>query len=289
MTRMGQVEDEITPFLKARRAALDPVALGLPNGVTRRRVRGLRREEVAQLAGISVDYYTRIEQGRASAISDGILDAVARALRLTPDEHIFLRNITAPGRRQSGGACAAAERPHVRPQIQELLDAMGDTVPALVYGPGTDLLAWNRLAALVYAMDLDAMPEHERNGTRLVFMHPLSRELYPDWRAVAEDTVSTLRADVGRFPENGRPYQVMCELRDTSEEFRDMWEAQDVRDRDHGVKRIVHPEVGELVLTFEAFTLPKDPHQRVCTFTAPKGSETERKLRELATRITASV
>ena len=155
---MGQVEDEITPFLKARRAALDPGALGLPNGVTRRRVSGLRREEVAQLAGISVDYYTRIEQGRAPAISDAILDAIARALRLTSDEHTFLRNITAPNRRHAAGACAAADRPQVRPQIQELLDAMGDTVPAMIQGPGTDLLAWNRLAVLVYAMDFAAMP-----------------------------------------------------------------------------------------------------------------------------------
>lgn len=286
---MGQVEDEITPFLKARRAALEPGALGLPNGVTRRRVSGLRREEVAQLAGISVDYYTRIEQGRAPAISDAILDAIARALRLTSDEHTFLRNITAPGRRHAAGACAAADRPQVRPQIQELLDAMGDTVPAMIQGPGMDLLAWNRLALLVYALDLDAMAEHERNGARLVFMNQLSREMYPDWDQIAEDTVSTLRADVGRFPEHGRPYQVMCELRDASEEFRRLWDAQDVRDRDHGVKRLVHPEVGELVLTYEAFNLPTDPLQRLCTYTAPKGSETEAKLRRLATRITASV
>lgn len=286
---MGQVEDEITPFLKARRAALDPAELGLPNGVTRRRVRGLRREEVAQLAGISVDYYTRIEQGRAPAISDQILDAIARALRLTSHEHTFLRNITASGHRNAGGACAAADRPVVRPQLQELLDAMENTVAAMVYGPGTDILAWNHLAARVYAMDFDTMPEHDRNGARLVFLHPGARERYPDWAHVAEDTVGTLRAEVGRFPEHGRPYQVMCELRETSEEFRRLWEAQDVYERDHGVKRIIHPEVGELVLTFEAFALSTDPHQRLCTYTAPKGSETAQKLRELATNITVSV
>lgn len=284
---MGQAEDEITPFLKARRAALDPAELGLPNGVTRRRVHGLRREEVAQLAGISVDYYTRIEQGRAPAISDQIVDAIARALRLTPHEHTFLRNITAPGHRNAGGACAAAERPHVRPQIQELLDAMGDTLPAMVTGPGTDILAWNRLADRLYS--LDAVPERERNGALMVFLDPAARVLYPDWTTVAQETVSILRADIGRFPDHGRPYQVMCELRDTSEEFRSCWEAQDVRDRDHGVKRLTHPEVGELVLTFEAFTLPTDPQQRLCTYTAPKGSETEQKLRALATNITVSV
>jgi transcriptional regulator with XRE-family HTH domain len=284
---MGQVEDEITPFLKARRAALDPAELGLPAGVARRRVSGLRREEVAQLAGVSVDYYTRIEQGRAPAISDAVLDAIARALRLTPHEHTFLRNITAPGRRHAAGACAPADRPVVRQEIQELLDAMGDTVPAMVYGPGTDILAWNRLADRLYS--LGTMPERDRNSTRMVFLDPVSREMFPDWAHVAEEVVSALRADVGRFPENGRPYQVMCEMRAVSEEFRRLWETQDVRDRDHGVKRIVHPEVGELVLTFEAFTVPTDPHQRLCTYTAPKGSETERKLRELATNITVTV
>ncbi len=288
MSGMGHIEDEITPFLKARRAALDPAALGLPNGVTRRRVNGLRREEVAQIAGISVDYYTRIEQGRAPAISDAVLDAIARALRLTDHEHTYLRNITAPGRRDAAGACAPAERPEVRPQIQELLDAM-TTVPAVVYGPGTDILAWNRLAPLVFAMDFATMAEEELNGARLVFLHPRSRDLYPDWDHIAEDTVSALRVDVGRYPEHGRAYRVMCELRDASPEFRRLWENQDVRDRDNGIKRMAHPEVGELVLTFEAFEMPTDPGQRLCTYTAPTGSETERKLRDLATRTAISV
>jgi hypothetical protein len=286
---MGHVEDEITPFLKARRAALDPAELGLPNGVTRRRVNGLRREEVAQLAGISVDYYTRIEQGRASAISDAVLDAIARALRLTEHEHTYLRNITAPGRRAAPGACAPAARPTVRPQIQELLDTMGDCVPAMVVGPGTDILAWNRLVKSVYSMDFDTMPEQELNSARIVFLNPLARSLYPDWAHIAEDCVSSLRADAGRYPEHGRAYRLMCELRDASPEFRRLWEHQDVRDRLHGVKRLVHPEVGELVLTYEAFDLPTDPGQRLCTYTAPAGSETEEKLRDLGTRITVPV
>jgi transcriptional regulator with XRE-family HTH domain len=168
---MGQVEDQVTPFLKARRAALDPAALGLPGGAARRRVRGLRREEVAQLAGVSVDYYTRIEQGRAPAISGAVLDAVARALRLTPHEHTYLRNITQPRRRGAAGACAPADRPQVRPQILELLEAMEDTVPAMVYGPGMDLLAWNRLANRL-SFDFDALPASELNAARLTFLHP---------------------------------------------------------------------------------------------------------------------
>lgn len=281
---MGQVEDQITPFLKARRAALDPADLGLPDGVARRRVLGLRREEVAQLAGISVDYYTRIEQGRAPAISDAVLDAIARALRLTPAEHTYLRNITAPAHRNAGGACARADRPVVRPQILELLQAMDDTVPAMVYGPGMDVLVWNRLANRL-AFDYETLPANDLNAARLVFLRPEARELYPDWTQIAEETVSALRAEIGQFPDHGRPHQVMCELRDTSAEFRRFWDAQDVRDRDHGIKRIMNPEVGELVVTFEAFTIPNTPDQRLCTYTAPKGSETERKLRELATKI----
>ncbi len=280
---MGQVEDQITPFLKARRAALDPAALGLPAGVARRRVRGLRREEVAQLAGISVDYYTRIEQGRAPAISDAVLDAIARALRLTAAEHTYLRNITLPSHRNAGGACANADRPVVRPQILELLEAMGDSVPAFVYGPGMDILAWNRLGNRL-AFDHDALPRSELNAARLMFLHPRARELYPDWADLAAELVSALPAEVGQFPDHGRPHQVMCELREASAEFRRFWDAQDVVDRDHGVKRINHPEVGELVVTFEAFTVPNAPDQRLCTYTAPKGSETERKLRELATK-----
>jgi transcriptional regulator with XRE-family HTH domain len=288
MAFMGQVEDQITPFLKARRAALDPAALGLPDGAPRRRVRGLRREEVAQLAGISVDYYTRIEQGRAPAISDSVLDAVARALRLTPSEHHYLRNITAPGRHRSLGACAAADRPVVRPQILQLMAAMDDAVPAMVYGPGMDLLAWNRLANRL-SFDFDELPEQELNAVRLMFLHPDARTMYPDWEQVAAEVVSALRAEVGQFPDQGRPHRVMCELREVSADFRRFWDAQDVLDRDHGIKRIMNPEVGELVVTFEAFTVPNAPDQRLCTYSAPPGSESEHRLRLLATKVTASV
>lgn len=276
---MGHAEVEITPFLKARRAALDPAELGLSDGPGRRRVRGLRREEVARLAGVSVDYYTRIEQGRAHAISDSVLDAIARALRLTPTEHTYLRNITLP--RRSSAVDRVADRPRVRPQILELLDAMGDTVPAMVVGPGMDFLAWNRLANRL-SFDFDALPESELNAARLIFLHPDARTLYPDWTEVAEDTVSALRAELGRFPDNARAHDVVCALRERSEEFRRFWDAQGVRDRDHGEKRINNPEVGELVVTFEAFTLPAHPEQRLCTYTARKGSVSEERLRALA-------
>jgi transcriptional regulator with XRE-family HTH domain len=289
---MGHAEDEISPFLKARRAALDPAELGLPDGLARRRVRGLRREEVAQLAGVSVDYYTRIEQGRAPAVSDAVLDAVARALRLTPDEHAYLRNITQPRRRADADSQAceagAGPRPRVRPEIQELLDAMDDAVPALVYGPGMDMLAWNRLAGRL-SFDFDALPEAELNTARLIFLHPEAKALHPEWEEMAEETVAGLRAEIGRHPYQARVQRVICDLREVSEEFRHHWEAQAVLDRKHGVKHVLNPEVGELVLTYEAFPLPTDPGQRLCTYTAPKGSATEKRLRALAERVGASL
>ncbi|MET8140776.1 helix-turn-helix transcriptional regulator [Sphaerisporangium sp. NPDC005288] len=286
---MGHAEDEITPFLKARRAALDAASLGLPDGLARRRVRGLRREEVARLAGVSVDYYTRIEQGRAHAVSDAVIDAIARALRLTPDEHAFLRNISHGRRGAHTEVCdaGAGPRPRVRPQLLELLEAMGDTVPAVVYGPGTDLLAWNTIIGRIW-FDLDALPEAELNGARLMFLHPDAKALHPDWEAEAEETVASLRAQIGRREAEARVQRVVCELREQSEEFRHYWDVQAVRERTQGIKRILHPQVGELVLTYEAFSLPTDPGQRLCTYTAPKGSPTAAKLRTLAEPATAA-
>ncbi|WP_204072064.1 helix-turn-helix transcriptional regulator [Planotetraspora phitsanulokensis] len=286
---MGHAADEITPFLKARRAALAAADMGLPDGITRRRVRGLRREEVAQLAGISVDYYTRIEQGRAPAVSDSVLDAVARALRLSPAEHTYLRNITAP-RRADAGVCDAGTgpRPEVRPQIRELMDAMDDAVPAIVHGPGMDILAWNRLAGRL-SFDLDALAEAERNTARLIFLHPEARTLYPEWRNTAAVIVATLRSDAGQHTGQVRVQRIICDLREASEEFRRLWDEQTVLDPNVGTKTIRNPEVGDLLLTFESFPLSTDPGQRLCTYTAPRGSVTEERLRTLAGRVGADV
>jgi len=275
---MGHSEAEIKDFLKTRRAALDPAEVGLPEGVVRRRVRGLRREEVAQRAGISVDYYTRIEQGRAPAVSDSVVDGLARALRLTPSEHTYLRNITLP--RQCGRA-DTGPRPRVRPEILRLLEAMDGTVPAFVFGPGMDVLAWNRLGGRI-GLDFEEMAEDERNGAFLIFLDPRTRELHPNWSEVADDTVANLRADIGRTPGNARLCRVVHQLRERSEEFRQRWEAQAVQERTRGTKRYQHPEVGELVVTYEALVLPADPGQTLCTYTVEKGSASEKALRALA-------
>ncbi|KUJ65315.1 XRE family transcriptional regulator [Streptomyces albus subsp. albus] len=276
---MGHSEPEITPFLKARRAALGPAAVGLPDGLVRRRVRGLRREEVAQLAGISVDYYTRIEQGRANAISDSVLDAIARALRLNPAEHTYLRNVAQPRRREAD----PVPRQRVRPQIRQLLDALDDTVPAFVYGHGMDILAWNRLGGAM-SFDLAALPERERNAARLLFLHPDAKALHPDWEETAVDVVAALRAEAGRHPH--LLCRLLCELLERSPDFRRQWEAQAVTERTSGVKRIMNPRVGEVRVTFEALRLPSDEGQLLCTYTAERGSPSEAALRELA-RLTA--
>jgi len=280
---MGHSEPEIKDFLKARRAALDPAEVGLPEGVVRRRVRGLRREEVAQRAGISVDYYTRIEQGRAPAVSDSVVDGLARALRLTPSEHTYLRNITLPRRH---GHASAGPRPRVRPEILRLLEAMDGRIPAFVFGPGMDVLAWNRLGGRI-GVDFEALPEDERNGALLIFLDPRTRELHPNWSEVADDTVASLRAEIGRTPGNARLCRVVHELRERSEEFRRRWEEQAVQERMRGTKRYRHPEVGDLVVTYEALVLPADPGQVLCTYTAEKGSASEKALRALATGLDA--
>lgn len=268
----------MTPFLKARRAALDPVALGLPGDFNRRRVPGLRREEVAQLAGVSVDYYARIEQGRAPSVSDAIIDAIARALRLTEYEHAYLRNVTPP---RHAPRATEAERPTVRPEALEFLAAVDGRVPAYVYGPGLDLLAWNRLAGLL-TYDFDALEPAELNGARLMFLHPQARAFHRSWERHAADTVANLRGEAGRRPDRPRIRQVIDELLDCSADFRRCWATQSVQDKRHGQKVLTNPQVGELVMTYQSFNLPADPDQRISVYTTPPGSPTAAKLLALA-------
>ncbi|MGG2465892.1 helix-turn-helix transcriptional regulator [Streptomyces sp. RGM 3693] len=276
-------EIEISAFLKARRAELDPAEVGLPDGFGRRRVRGLRREEVAQLAGISVDYYIRIEQGRAPAVSDSVLDAIARALRLSDGEVTYLRNVAMPRRRPADGAagCVPGPAQTVRPEIQQLLAAMDRTVAAVVLGRGLDILAWNESGGRL-SFDLASLDPDRRNTALLVFLEPAARERYPDWDNKAEEVVGNLRADSGRYPDDPRICEVVSELLDRSPEFRRMWAAQGVYECLRGTKRIRHPEAGELTVTFESFRLGADPDQVLVTYTASPGSESEARLRGLA-------
>ncbi|RNL84199.1 helix-turn-helix transcriptional regulator [Halostreptopolyspora alba] len=285
---MVRVETEISLFLKARRAALSPEQVGLPSGGGRRRVRGLRREEVAQLAGVSVDYYTRIEQGRGGAVSAEVLDVLARALRMSEPERGYLHDLASQVVRGSGGASAAgrfceppeAPRPTVRPEVRYLVDAMAE-VPALVIGHGLDLLVWNRLAERLWP-DLAIVPEEDLNLARLLFRYPRAATLHADVETMRREMVAKLRADSGRTPDDPRLCRVVMELRRDSARFRELWEEREVREQPHGVHRMRHPLAGELELYFEKLPLRATPAQTLLTYTAEPGSASEERLRALA-------
>ncbi|MGW3996150.1 helix-turn-helix domain-containing protein [Amycolatopsis sp. NPDC004772] len=263
-------------FLKARRAALDPADLGLPPGVTHRRVKGLRREELAQLAGISVDYYTRLEQGRAKNVSDAVLDALARALRLDPGEEAYLHNLAAPKRREK----PAPQR--VRPELQHLLDAI--QAPAFVFGRYLDVLAWNALGG---AVAFDFAHLEERSMPKLVFTDERAKELHPEYDAVCRELVANLRAESGRHPGDPRFAQLVDELSLASARFRRLWAEHAVQEKAQGWKLFANPVAGELRLHYQTLRLPDDPDQGLVVYHAEPGSASERALGLLASWIAA--
>jgi transcriptional regulator with XRE-family HTH domain len=265
---------ELGAFLKARRAALDPADLGLPSGVTQRRVKGLRREELAQLAGISVDYYTRLEQGRGKNVSDAILGALARALRLDAGEESYLRNLAAPKRREK----SAPQR--VRPELQHLLDAV--QAPAFVFGRYLDVLAWNALGG---AVSFDFGRLEELSMPKLVFTDERAKQLHPEWDEVCRDVVANLRAESGKHPDDPHFARLAGELSLASERFRELWAEHAVQEKARGWKLIRNPVVGELRLRYETLRLPDDPDQGLVIYHAEPGSASERALGLLASWI----
>ncbi|WP_031512855.1 helix-turn-helix transcriptional regulator [Streptomyces sp. NRRL F-5123] len=268
------MDNTLGEFLQSRRAAIQPEDVGLPP-YGRRRVPGLRREEVAQLAGVSVDYYIRLEQGRGKNVSDAVLDAVARVLRLDATEHAHLLALARPGR---GPAPAAVHSGGVRPGVQLLLDRMADC-PAMVLGHRMDVLAWNALGDALHGFAAEPL---RRNMPRLVFLDPQAPELYPEWPAVAAETVSYLRLGAGRHPEDAALTALVGELSLKSEAFRRLWADHLVREKTYGVKRINHPVAGELRLSYETLALPGEPDQTLVAYTAPPGSPTADRLALLA-------
>ncbi|MFC9297558.1 helix-turn-helix domain-containing protein [Streptomyces sp. NPDC057011] len=264
-------------FLRSRRARLRPEDVGLPDHGRHRRVPGLRREELAQLAGVSVAYYTRLEQGAGHNVSAEVLDAIARALRLSATEHAHMTHLARPvprRRRQS-------PRPQqVRPELRTLLDAM-EGVPAYLVGRRQDVIGWNRLAAAVFG-DFGTLPAQERNLVRLVFLDPATAELYAEWECRACEVVSNLRMYAGRHPEDEQLSALVGELSVKNEEFRRLWAAHTVADKTHGVKKLRHPLVGALDLHFETLTLPGDPEQCLVAFHPAPGSPSEDALRLLS-------
>ncbi|MEV5885533.1 helix-turn-helix transcriptional regulator [Streptomyces sp. NPDC052020] len=268
---------ELSEFLRTRRARLKPEDVGLPQLGRYRRVPGLRREELAQLAGVSVAYYTRLEQGNGQNVSAEVLDSIARALRLSDAEHQHLVHLAKPKRHRRK---AVARTQQVRVALRQLLESI-DGVPAYVVGRRSDVLAWNRMAAALFG-DWGRLPAPERNWARRVFLDPAYRELFVDWEGKAADMVGYLRMDAGCHPDDPQLSALVGELSVKSEEFRRLWAAHDVKEKTHGEKRLRHPLVGEVTLYFETFRPADDGEQSLITYHAEPGSASADALRLLA-------
>ncbi len=267
MVGMGQ-SAEFGKFLKAMRSRLTPEDAGAGPTTGARRVPGLRREEVARLAGVSTDYYVRLEQGRNIHPSRNVLDAVSRALRLDSSEHAHMMDLLencAANPRTPGPAAQG-----VRPGLRQLLEAVGD-VPALLLGRRNDVLAGNRMAYLLFT-DFPSLPAAERNLTRWLILDPAARELFRDWKTLAAEAAGALRLDVGRHPNDPQANQLVGELAVNSEQFRQWWAGHRVASRSAGIVRLHHPTVGDLELNFESLALPDDPDQVLRVYSAKPGS-----------------
>ncbi|MEU6574501.1 helix-turn-helix transcriptional regulator [Streptomyces sp. NPDC046805] len=268
---------ELSEFLRSRRARLKPEDVGLPDFGRHRRVPGLRREELAQLAGVSVAYYTRLEQGNGRNVSAEVLDSIARALRLTDAEHAHLTHLARPKQHKKRPAGRTLQ---VRTSLRQLLDSM-DGVPAYVVGRRSEILAWNRMAAALFG-DWGELPVAERNWARLVFLRPDYRDLFLDWEQKAIDIVCALRMDAGCYPDDPRLSALVGELSVKSPDFRRLWATHDVKEKSHGVKRLRHPLVGELSLNYETLKLADDADQGLVVYHAEPGSASAEGLRLLA-------
>jgi hypothetical protein len=273
-------KNELREFLTSRRGRITPEQARLRTyGTSPRRVPGLRREEVALLAGVSVDYYTRLERGNAAGVSDTVLEALARALQLdgTEREHLFdlarATQATAPKRGRRG-------RHDVRPAVQQMIDAMTG-VPAFVRNGRLDILGANGLGRALYSEHFDGHAQPP-NTARYVFLDSRSSSFYREWNRVAADVVAILRAEAGRDPYDRELSDLVGELSTRSELFRTLWAAHNVRTHDTGMKRVRHPLVGELDLSFEAMELVADPGLTMFVYTVEPGSRSEQALNLLA-------
>ena len=299
------INPDIKGFLTTRRARITPEEIGLPPG-RRRRVPGLRREEVAQLAGVSLEYYTQIERGKVSGVSTEVLDAVAAALRLSEAERAHLFDLVRAGAVQPARR-RAAPRPGVAlPEgVQELLDALVGAAAVVITGH-LDVVAANALGRALYAPVFDraapvfdraapvfdrAAPVSDRatatatttpNLARSVFLDPSADAVFPDWASAADDVVALLRVEAARRPESAAIIALIGELATRSEPFRTRWAAHNVKAHHHGVKRFRHRAIGDVSLTYNAFELPGAHGLSLIGYTAPAGSPAEQSLRLLA-------
>lgn len=245
-------------FLRSRRESLTPEAAGVPPGHTHRRVKGLRREELAELAGVSASYYTRLEQGASGSASAAVIDSLAAALRLDPAEHEHLRALAEPKRPTK----PRATRSKVRASVREMLDVLGPA--AVVIDHRAEVLAWNRLGHLLLAGHIAADAPDARvrpNIARMLFLDPHHRALYRDWQGKALVTVAALHQAVARYPGDPVLQQLVGQLASDSTEFARMWARRPVRTCSYYVREMEHPVVGLLTLANETLTLPDDGQQ----------------------------
>jgi len=274
--------NEMRDFLVSRRAKITPEQAGLPVYGGNRRVTGLRREEVALLAGVSIDYYTRLERGRAHGVSASVLEGIARALHLDEAEraHLFdlARAAAAPAALQAPRRPA---RQQVRPGVRRILDSM-TSAPAYVRNARMDILAANRLGAALFAPVLNS-PAQPANNARFLFLDPAAPAFYPEWERQAQDVVAMLRTEAGGNPHDKALSNLIGELSTRSEHFRTWWAAHNVRFHRTGSKRFHHPVVGDLTLTFEALDLAADAGLRISAYTAEPGTPADDALKLLAT------
>ena len=273
---------DIRDFLISRRARISPGQAGLPDfGYGgKRRVQGLRREEVAMLSGISVEYYTRLERGKATGVSHEVLDAIARTLQLDEAERAHLFDLV----RTAATGGPARRRPsqeRVRPVVQRILDSMLAT-PAYVRNGRLDILTANQLGKAVYAPVFSTQPQAP-NMARFIFLSPQAREFFVGWEGIASDAVAILRAEAGRNPYDRRLSDLIGELSTRSDEFRVRWAAHNVKFHRTGSKQLHHPIVGDLTLAYEALELPADHGQRILVYTAEPASPSDDALKLLAT------
>jgi transcriptional regulator with XRE-family HTH domain len=274
----ADVRAEVREFLSSRRARITPEQAGLPVYGGNRRVAGLRREEVAMLSGVSVDYYVRLERGNLAGASDSVLDAVAATLKLDEAERDYLFELArtaGPGR-----ARPAKTATNVRPAVKQVLDAISDA-PAWVRNGRHDIIAMNHLARALYAPVFET-PGRPVNTTRFMYLNPAAREFFRDYDKVAYDSAAMLRLEAARTPHDPELIRLVGELSTQSELFRRRWASRDVKYHRSGSKRIHHPVVGDLDLDFESMQLPSEPGLVLNVYTAPADSPTADGLKLLA-------
>ena len=275
---MKEQGTELGRYLRARRAMVTPQDVGLPPA-PRRRVEGLRREEVAEIVGLSTDYYVRLEQGRAQHPSAEVLDALCRALLLGPAEHAHLLNLARTPKRPSKTSPERRPRSSLRSSLAHAVFGVHDA-PAMIMNDRSDVLAWNGLAAALIA-DFPNLPPAQRNMAWRIFLNPQAPEIHPDWNDAARTTVGILRMAVGRRPRDTALQHLIGELTVGSQTFAKLWATQHVHEKTHGTKKFRHRIIGEISLDYETFHIPATDDQVLVIYTVAPQSPEQDLLRRL--------